>query len=150
MSGRHQQGFTLIELVIAITVIGIAMTGVMGAFSAVAVRSADTLVMEQAAAIANAYLDEICSKPFVDPDGSSGESARAAFDDLQDYQGLVDVGAHDQRGVALAGLDDYTIRVSVVATALAGIPAARVRRIDVSVSQGNLVVNLSRYRTRYP
>jgi MSHA pilin protein MshD len=145
-----QRGFTLIELVIAITVISIAVTGVMAALSSVAMRSAQGLILEQANTIADAYLEEIRSKPFQDPDGVSGETTRALFDDIQDYNGLTDVGARDQRGVALAGLDQYTITVRLTATALSVIPATDVRRVDVSVRHRNgVTVNLSSYQTRH-
>ena len=51
------------------------------------------MVMSQAVAIAEAYLEEISLKSFADPDGVDGEAARVAFDDVNDYDGLVDDGA---------------------------------------------------------
>lgn len=149
-SRRTQHGFTLIELVIAITVISIAVTGVMGALSAVSVRSAQSLILDQAIAIADAYLEEIRHKPFQDPDGVSGETQRALFDDIQDYNGLNNNGARDQRGVAITGLDQYRVTVRLVGTALGVIPAVNVRRVDVTVRHSTgAVVTLSTYKTRH-
>ncbi|MGD9841660.1 MAG: prepilin-type N-terminal cleavage/methylation domain-containing protein [Steroidobacteraceae bacterium] len=147
-SKPQQTGFTLIELVIAITIIGIAVTGVMGALSAVSINSANNIILEQAVAIAEAYLQEIKQKPFLDPDGVSGETARSLFDDSLDYNGLVDSGPRDQRGVAITGLQQYTVRVSTTAGVLGAIASANVRRIDVTVTHvSGATVTLSTYQT---
>jgi hypothetical protein len=46
---------------------------------------------------------------------------------------------------------NYRVRVNVAAGALNGLPAADVRRIDVTVDYGNAFsVVASGYRTRYP
>ena len=42
-------------------------------------RSADAMVLSQAVAIAEAYLEEITLKPFADPDGVDGETASASI-----------------------------------------------------------------------
>ena len=62
---RLMRGVTLIELVVAITVLAIAVTSIIGFLSSIAARSADTLVREQAVAIASSYLNEVLAKPFV-------------------------------------------------------------------------------------
>jgi MSHA pilin protein MshD len=113
--------------------------------------SADPMLRHQASAIAEAYLEEIVLRSFSDPDGVDGEGSRAAFDDLDDYDGLTDVGARDQFGNAIAGLDAYTVSVTVSnSSALPSVPAGDALRVDVLVSRGagiNLV--LSGYRTRF-
>ena len=76
----------------------------LGVLSSTVGRSADAMVMSQAVAIAEAYLEEISLKAFADPDGVDGETTRAAFDDVDDYNGLVDNGARDQFGTALVPL----------------------------------------------
>jgi MSHA pilin protein MshD len=144
-----QRGTTLIELIVAITVIGIAVLSVMSLFAAVATHSGETLVREQATAIASAYLDEVTSKPFLDPGGVVGETVRSAFDDVDDYNGLNDVGARNQQGLALAGLNQFTVTVRVGAGVLGAVPANEVKRIDVTVSHSaGISVSLSAYRTR--
>jgi MSHA pilin protein MshD len=150
MRGRRERGATLIELIISIVVIAIAASAVLGLLSSTAGRSADAMVLTQAVSIAEAYLEEISLKAFADPDGVDGETARASFDDVDDYDGLVDVGARDQFGAALAPLAQYTVTVTVAAsTALAGVPGADAVRIDVRVAYpGNGTVALSGYKTR--
>ena len=109
-----ESGVTLIELVISIVIIAIAASAVLGVLASSVGRSADAMVMSQAVAIAEAYLEEITLKSYVDPDGVDGEANRVDFDDVDDYDGLVDVGAQDQFGVAIASLSLYTVAVAVV------------------------------------
>jgi MSHA pilin protein MshD len=148
MRGRSERGATLIELVISIVVIAIAASAVLGVLSSTVGRSADAMVMSQAVAIAEAYLEEITLKSFSDPDGVDGEGARPAFDDVDDYDGLVDVGARDQFGTALAPLAQYTVSVAVVPSgALTGVPAAAAERIDVHVTYPGGSVAMTGYKT---
>lgn len=150
MRGRGQRGATLIELVISIVVIAIAASAVLGVLSGSVGRSADAMVLSQGVAIAEAYLEEISLRPFDDPDGVDGEAARPDFDDVDDYDGLVDVGARDQFGTALPPLAQYTVTVAVTASAgLAGVPPADAQRVDVRVTHpGNVVVALTGYKAR--
>jgi MSHA pilin protein MshD len=149
---RHRlRGVTLIELVVAITVVAIAVTTILGAIGAIALRSADAMMQQQAIAIAQAYLDEITQRWVTDPNGSQPNTGRASWDLVDEYDGLVDVGAHDQFGNPIAALSAYTVSVSTTpSSGLAGVPAGSARRIDVTVtySPGG-TVTLSGYRTNY-
>lgn len=150
MTPRRQRGATLVELVVSIVVIAIAASAVLGVLSRSVGRSADAMVMSQAVAIAEAYLEEIMLKPFADPDGVDGETLRTDFDDVDDYHGLVDNGARNQFGAALAPLSEYTVSVTVGATAaLPSVPGADAERVDVRVTypQGATVA-LTGYKTR--
>jgi MSHA pilin protein MshD len=147
----RQSGITLIELVIAITVVAIAATGILGALSSIASRSADAMVQQQAISIAQAYLDEILQRWVVDPYGTPTNTGRASWNLVDNYDGLVDVGAKDQFGNAISALSAYTVSVSVSQTsALTGVPATAARRIDVTVTRSpNVTVKLTGYRTSY-
>jgi MSHA pilin protein MshD len=147
----RQRGLTLIELVVAITIVAIAAAAVLGAMSTITARGAEVMVRQQAVAIADAYLEEILLQPVVPPSGAAVPTSRASFNDVDEYNGLLDVGAQDQFGNPLANLSAYTVSVAVVqTTALPGITAANARRIDVSVTDPNgVVVTLSGYRTNY-
>jgi len=152
MNARARQlGTTLIELIITITVVAIAVTAVLGNLSMTSTMSALALVRHQSTAIAEAYLEEILLRPFVDPDGADGETARAQLDDVDDYNGRTDVGARDQFGNAIAGLDAYTVNVRVQqSTALTGVPGAQALRVDVTATHGSdTPVIATGYRTRY-
>lgn len=149
-AAERQTGMTLVEVVISIVVIAVAAGAVLGVMASNVEHSADALVTTQAVSIAEAYVEEISLKPFVDPDGIDGEALRSDFDDIDDYDGLVDAGAADQFGNAIAGLDGYTISVNVApSAALPGIAAADALRIDVRVQFPSYVdYTLSAYRTR--
>jgi MSHA pilin protein MshD len=150
MRRNLQLGVTLIELVVSIVVIAIAASAVLGVLARSVAHSADAMVMSQAVSIAEAYLEEITLKPFADPDGIAVESGRPAFDDVDDYNGLLDVGARDELGNAIPALSQYTVAVTVVASAaLPGVPGADAKRVDVRVTYApNVSVTLSGYRTR--
>jgi MSHA pilin protein MshD len=150
MRARYR-GVTLIEMVVAITVVAIAATTILGALGAAASRSADAMMQQQAIAVAGSYLDEIMQRWVVDPTpGSPPNTGRGSWDLVDEYNGLVDVGAHDQFGNSTA-LSAYTVSVvTSQSSALTGVPAAATRRIDITVSyapSGKVV--LSGYRTNY-
>jgi len=150
VSTRNQSGMTLIEVVIAIVIIAIAVSAILGVLATSVQRSADAMVVNQGISIATAYLEEISLKSFGDPDGIDGEAGRANFDDIDDYDGLFDNGAYDQFGNAIPNLDAYSISVAVNATsALPGIAPADAFVIDVRVQYAPYVdYTLSSYRTR--
>ena len=136
---RYRQGTTLIELLASIVIVSVATVGLMLVISGVIARSADPLVEHQAAAIAEAYLEEVILAGFCDPDfpapgnscrqdctasacsaGACGgvgplkEASRDLYDDVCDYHGLNDSGARDRSGAAIAGLAGYDVSVAVV------------------------------------
>jgi MSHA pilin protein MshD len=123
----------------------------LGALGAAASRSADAMMQQQAIAVAGSYLDEIMQRWVVDPNGSPPNTGRGSWDLVDEYNGLVDVGAHDQFGNPIAALSAYTVSVvTSQSSALTGVPAAATRRIDITVSyppSGRVI--LSGYRTSY-
>lgn len=140
------RGTTLIELIIAITVIAMAVTAVLSLLAAISMRSADAMTATQAATIASAYLDEALSKAYQDPDGVA-EVARASFDDVRDYN-FVDNGARDAAGSLVPGLNQYTVQISAGLAALGAIPDAI--QVDVRVTAPNGTVSLlTGFRTSY-
>ena len=145
-----QRGVTLVELLVSIVIVSIAASSVLGVLSMTTAASADPMIRHQAAAVAEAYLEEFMLKPIDDPDGVDGEAARADFDDLDDYNGLVDTGVRDQFGVPIAALADYNVGVSVSpSSGLPSVPVADALRVDVVVTRGSDInFVLSGYRTR--
>lgn len=148
---RSLHGATLVELLVSIVIVSIAASTILGVLAMTTSGSADPMIRHQAAAIAEAYLEEILLKPLNDPNGIDGEGARADFDDLDDYDGLSDAGARDQFGSPIAGLEDYNVTISVTPTAgLPAVPPADAMRVDVTVTHASDVnFVLSGYRTRF-
>lgn len=147
---NNQRGVTLIEVVVAIVIVGIAAIAILGAMSAITSRGAQAVVRQQAVALAEAYLEEILLQPIAFP-GGVVPSGRASFNDEDQYNGLNDVGARDQFGNPIAFLSGYNVSVAVTqTTALTGIPAAQARQINVSVTDPTgLTVLLTGYRANF-
>ena len=152
-----QQGMTLIELVIAIVIIGIASAALYTAMASITGRSADPMLRQPSLAIAEAYLEEIELQAFLDPSTQLACQAipgnRAQFDDVCDYRGLVNNGAVAASGLAIAALAGYGVSVAVTSPPPPTwnlLPSADVFYIEVTVTDpaGQSLV-LGGYRTRY-
>jgi MSHA pilin protein MshD len=151
MTMNRQSGTTLIELVIAIMIISIAAGAILMGLSTSLQQSADPMIRHQAVAIGEAYLEEISLKSFADPDGVDGEASRDLYDDVDDYNGLVDNGARNQFNAAIADLSDYTVSVTVTASsALPSIASTDLFLISVQITHpANLDFTVSAYRANF-
>ncbi len=145
---------SLIELVVAIVVVAICLTGAFALVDTTVRRSVDPMLERQATAIAEAYLEEILQQAYHDPDDATvcpdPEPDRTLFDNVCDYDGLLDAGARSQGGSAVAGLEGYRVRVDVDRTATLGDLSgdAVVLRVDVEVTDPlGRVVRFSAYRS---
>jgi MSHA pilin protein MshD len=168
LPGKNQ-GLTYIELVIGIIIIGIALAGVIKAMNAALLGVSDPAQRVQAISIANSYMEEILAKSYLDPTSGtacpSAPSSRNLYDNVCDYNGLHDVGAHDQDGNSISGLEGYTIDVTVtqgVTQAYSALPTnlvsnhadttAPTMEVDVVVSYGyggNEQAALTGYKVNY-
>ncbi len=137
---RVEHGFSLIEALITIVVISIALAGVLIAININVAHSAGPMIRTQAYSIASSYLDEIMSKSYSVLPNPPG---RQNYNDVDDYNGLVNNGAQNQFGQPIAGLGAYTVSVVVTPTTLQGAPA---KRVSVTVSHGSFSVTIPAYR----
>jgi MSHA pilin protein MshD len=112
-------------------IISIAVTGVFSVINLTVSHSADPVVQHQAIAIAEAYLEEILSQSYTDPNGTNAGETRASFDNVADYNGLNDAGAYNRQGVLLSNLSSYHVSVAVVDRTVSGLAA---KKITVTVS----------------
>ena len=149
---RGARGVSLVELIVAIVVIGIAVSGVLMVFVQSVRHSADPMVQQQAVAVAEAYLDEILARPVLDPDGSNAGETRASFDNIADYAALgVETPPRNQNGESLLQLAGYSVSVAVTPNSALGpagdtVPATRV---DVRVTHPPAVdFTLTGYRAQ--
>jgi len=145
---HSQRGVTLIELIIAIVVIGIAVISVLALLSSQASRSGGAMIQSQAEHIATAYLNEVLQKPFADPGVVTGRNGRHFVDN---YNGLIDNGARDQNNNLISGLGAFKVSVSVTPTALLAVTAANCKRVDVTVQHSSgISVLMTGYRMSSP
>lgn len=151
----NRRGFTLIEMLIAVIVIGIGLGGVMTAFSSSARNSADPLISKQIVAIAEEVMEEILLKPYAISGAAPGNGAtscgtvaanRSAFDDVRDYNSYQTTGICDIDGLAIAGLANYNLQVTAADIgAWQGIN--NTLRVTVTVTRGNATFTLTNWRT---
>lgn len=147
----RMRGVTLVELIVAIVILGVALAGVLMVFIRNTSASADPLIWHQATAIAEAYLEEALTKNFTDPDGTNVGETRATYDNVLDYN-FTDVGARDQNGNLINGLGGYTVQVQAIADSLNGIPNTDAIRVTVTVTPAvatSSTVVISGYHTNY-
>jgi len=140
----RSRGFSLIELVFFIVVVSIGLVGILKVMDVSVAGSADPQVRKQAIALAESILGEVLQKPYTDPDPAqtSGESTRATFDDVDDYNGRGNATFTDLP----AGLSTYVISIAVTSTTLGSVPA---KRVAVTVTHGAEAITLNGYRTSY-
>lgn len=139
---RRQAGVTLIELIVALVIVGAALAGMVAVFASTARASADPVVTQQMQAVADNMMEEILLKPYArgsQPNAALG-GARLNFDDVEDYDGYGKNlhGIRDVEGNTIAGLDRYDVLVTVVHPAagpdLPNLPAADTLQISVTVT----------------
>lgn len=148
-SRRRARGMTLIELVIAILILGVGLAGVLLAYSTVTRGSSDPVVRKQLLSIAEEMLEEIQLKPYAAAvNAAAGGCARTTWNDLMDYHGYTTTNqVCTIDGTPVATLAGYSLRVTVQAATFGGLSAAR--RIDVTVSRGSDQLTLTGWRLDY-
>ena len=100
-----ERGFSLVEIIITILIIGVALTAAIAGWGNIARHSSDVMWQTRVSYLGQAYLEEILSRrydeltpaggsPICDPctaEGSfgvDGGETRETYDDVDDYHGL--------------------------------------------------------------
>lgn len=117
-SRRHRRGFTLMESMISVILVGVLMIAALQALGASHRRentSVDRILAQQ---IVGAMTNEILLQAYQDPDLmqaseiglESGEKTgnRSLFDDVDDYAGWNASPPRDRNGVAIPGFSNWT------------------------------------------
>lgn len=177
MCSSRQRGFSLLETVIFIVVLGIGIAGMAVLYNQLTLASVDPLIRKQALAIANSLMEEIQLRAFTycDPDDpqvftaaspagcgtqegigvEAGETRYVdpRFDNVSDYQGFSMAAIADVNNNPVAGLAGYSASVAVANAGgdfPAGIPADEALLVTVTVTgPANVSVSLQGYRLRY-
>lgn len=122
---RKVGGFTLIEMIITIVVIGVGLAGILLVFQTVVKSSADPLVTKQMISIAEARMESAMLKAFADVAGDPTCPS----------------------AVCPAG---YAASITVTSgVAWEGVPAADHKTITVDVTHGTQTFRLINHRTNY-
>ncbi len=142
---RRQCGYSLLEVVAAIVVLGLVFGGFVTVYATVLHQGAEPQLESQALTVADAYLGEITSRRYRDPDNGAlcggGEGSRPLFDDVCDYDGLAQNGctatsgacpvlgdcACGRDGQPITGLGGFRVAVGVTPATLAGVTGLQVQ-----------------------
>jgi MSHA pilin protein MshD len=147
---RGQHGFTLIEMILAIVIIGVGLAGVLVAFNQGVKNSADPVMRKQLLAVAEEMLEEIELKPYAHTVTTATGCVRNNFDDVFDYNGYATTGkVCDIDGATIIALNGLSVAVSVVGSAFNGIASADAAQLTVTVSTASDSVTLTGWRTNY-
>ena len=172
---RSSRGFTLIEIIIVIVLIGTMMGGMSTMFMSNISKSHHPFLRQRALAVAVAFLDEIQYKrwnenspigggcvdttsscgggPAMAAIGVDGGETRLEYDDIDDFNVINNQSPpQDSSGNNMPGYDGYSVTVTVSQPGADwnGVPAADVRLINVSVtSSSNETISLTAYRINF-
>ena len=145
---KAQGGFTLVEMIVAIVILGVGLAGVMVAFSTAVRGSADPVIHQQLLAIAEEMIEEIQLKPYAaSPNGAPAGCARDTYNDVADYNGYAPGKVCTVDGTEVAALAGYAVGVRVSSATLGGVGEAL--RIVVTASKGSQSLSLVGWRTNY-
>lgn len=171
---RRQAGFTLIETIIVVVLLGVMMAGMTALFVENVGKSHQPYLRQRALAVADAFMDEILRKRWDDntplgggcvntgsgscPAGPAAagigteEGARSNYDDIDDYNIITAQSPpQDSAGNAMAGYNGFSVSVTVDQPgAWNGVAAADVKRIQVQVTSNiGETITLAAYRVNF-
>lgn len=142
-------GVTLVELIVAIVIVGTALAGLVAAYNRANIASADPLVTRQMLAVAETMMEEVMLKPYGSGNVNGPTPAdRALYTEVGHYNGYASDGIAGVDGAPIAGLQRYRVSVSVAPAPLTGVPAGAALRIRVEVGNGGDSLQLTGWRTK--
>jgi prepilin-type N-terminal cleavage/methylation domain-containing protein len=129
---RNTSGFTLIEVIVAITLIGVISATVVGVLGAQASRSGEAIIAAQSLSFARTYVERIRKQPY---------AAIGSFND---------VGAKDSAGTLIPGAANFNVGVAV-AIGNWGVPAVPGKIVTVTVTDPLArTTTLTQFVTNHP
>lgn len=146
---NKQQGFSLIELVITIVVLGIALTALSSSLFTSIGKNADPLWQTKATQLSQAYLDEILAMKYQEDsliEGNrvgtcviggteTGESDRSDFDDVDDYNGLTETARFLDGTSGLASTySGYRVSIAVTCVDAQGNTSNNSKLIELTIT----------------
>jgi len=148
------RGFTLIELILFIVVVGVASAGLFAAINSATVNSVSPIYQVRALELAQSQMDEIFGKRYDDksPNGGfppcgGGEVGAVLCNDSDAKADLGDVDDYDGFSSVPSTYEGFAMSVSVSSVNLSGRPAKLIT-VTVTPPVGR-AVDLSAYRGNY-
>jgi MSHA pilin protein MshD len=143
MNKAAQRGFTLIELVVFIVIVGVGLAGIILVMNTVVKSSADPIVRKQALALADGIVEEILLKAYAQDASAAPGTNRATYDNVDDYNGLTQTSFSDWP----PELSAYT--VAIVVSAPLSLSGVTMKKISVTVARQGESVSMTAYRANY-
>ncbi len=159
MNKRPQSGFTLLELIVFIVIVGIGLAGILAVVNNAVRSSGDPMQQKQAIALADSVLEEVLLKAYCDPvnatvdpsthlitacGANTAKANRAAFNNVDDYIGASAATFSDLPTNLSA---TYAIAVAVAdATGTLGVIS---KRVTVTVTYGGIPITATGYRANF-
>ncbi|GGX45613.1 prepilin-type N-terminal cleavage/methylation domain-containing protein [Saccharospirillum salsuginis] len=134
---RKQLGVSLVELIIAIIIIGISATALLQSLGFQVVSNVDPMLRSQSQLLARQFLSEVTSKSYFDPSSdprtnptlsnaaasaslqdqtaSTAGQPRSNWDNVYEYHGYDSGsgGIEDVQGNSISGLENYRVAVHI-------------------------------------
>ncbi|MBB3121239.1 MSHA pilin protein MshD [Massilia violacea] len=145
---------TLVELIVAMVIIGVCLASLLSVFSRTSRASTDPMVIKQMTAIAEGMMEEIQRMPFAAASNNglpSNACARDNYNNLEDYNQYQNKPC-DVMGTAIPGLDAYQVNVAVVKVVAGPMLLATAGdsfEITIKVSRGTDSFTLRGWRTNF-
>ena len=143
---RRQRGVTLVELIVALVIVGVGLAGLIAAFTRTSVNSADPMIRKQMGSVAEGMMEEVLLKPFAAD--ATAASTRDSYNDIWDFNGYTSNGIKTVSGDSIPGLENYSVAVSVAATSLTNVPAGDAALVSVTVTYAGQSLTLYGWRTK--
>jgi len=149
MSSRRATGATLVELIVAIVIMGVALAGLTAAFRSTSRTSADPMISRQMLAIAESMMEEALLQPYGPPVSTPPAGpARDTLTTVGGFNGYASHGVYTSHGDPVPGLDGYNVAVAVQQATLSGVANGDALKVTVTVTRGSDIFALNGWRTQ--
>ena len=122
-----------------VIIAGLGSVAVSSAMFQAVANSGDPLLRRQAMSVAESMLEEVLAQPFTPSASTPAVTAsnRRVDHDVDDYNGFGQSGIRTYDDVAVTGLENFSIRVSVVGQSFGSVPSSAAKQVTVTVSGPN-------------
>ena len=157
---NKHQGFSLVELIVSMVVIGIALPVLSQHIFRTSEHASDSFFQAKSTLLAQAYLDEILAMRYQEDspigggsvgscsisNNDSGELMRSLYDDVDDYHGIDESGRFLDT-TTTSRYQDYRVKISISCVGVSHQPSVNSKHILITITgPENTSLNFSVFR----